>query len=43
MLGSMLAEQNSKKIRLYSEMVSTLMFYICYFFTHKGEDGWTFS
>lgn len=42
MLGSMLAEQNSKKIRLYSEMFSTIMFYICYF-THKGEDRWTFS
>jgi len=42
MLGSMLAEQNTKKIRLYSEMSSTVMFCICCF-SHKGENGWTFS
>lgn len=42
MFGSMLAKQNTKKIRLYSEMSSAIMLCICCF-THKGENGWTFS
>lgn len=42
MFGSMLAKQNTKKIRLYSEISSVIMFCICCF-THKGENEWTFS
>jgi len=42
MFGSMLAKQNTKKIRLYSEMSSAIMLCICCF-THKGENEWTFS
>lgn len=41
-LGSMLELQNTGKIRLYSEMSSTIMFCICCF-PRKGEDGCTFS
>lgn len=41
-LGSMLELQNTRKIRLYSEMSSAIMFCICCF-PHKGENGCTFS
>lgn len=41
-LVAMLAEQNTRKIGLYSEKASAIMCCICCS-PHKGEKGWGFS